>query len=500
MMLDQYLSPQARLSLQAHRNRQAQSQPPELTRRAKQERGQPSDPAAWITTHFYIPETLKPITLAPYQQAVLTEALSRDERGLFRYSTIVWSDLKKSAKTTIAAAVVMWMAFSKPGARIRLVGNDLKQADSRVFYAITESIRLNPEWRASIKTIQHKVYLPNDSIIESVAVDPGGEAGGNDDMLEWTELWAATQTAHKKLWAELTLSPTKFGQSFRWIDTYAGYSGESEILESLYAQGVQKELQIDLGIPGLEVYADRNARLFVLWNTQVRLDWQTQEYYRQETTSLTDSEFRRMHKNEWITSSDTFVPAEWWNACKVTNAPPVETHLPMVIALDAGVSSDCFGMLMLSRRDVKDGKGNVRHILTPRYARAWKPPKGGQLDFDSEIEPELRRLVKENYIAQVCYDPYQLHSFCTRLQRDMKVHFSEFNQGTDRAIADKQLRDLIIARQIEHQGEAELTEHVTNANAKTEGEHLRLVKRSATMKIDLAVCLGMASARILKLW
>lgn len=394
----------------------------------------------------------------------------------------------------------MWVASEKSNARIRLVGNDQEQADSRVFNAIDEAIKLSPLWKNSVNVIRHHIELPNGSTIDSVPVDPGGEAGGNDDMLEWTELWAATQTAHKKMWAELTLSPTKFGQSFRWVDTYAGYSGESEILESLYAQGVQKELQIDLGIPELEAYANRAARLFVLWNTIPRLNWQTKEYYAQETTNLTDNEFRRMHGNQWVTSTQTFVPKEWWNACQVKSLRPIENSFPMVIALDAGVSSDCFGMLMLSRHDVKDDKDNVRHILTPRYARAWIPPKGGQLDFNGEIESELRRLVNENYVAQVCYDPYQLHSFCKRLQREVRTNFSEFSQGQDRAVADKQLRDLIIARQIEHQGESDLSDHIANANSKVEGEHLRLVKRSQNLKIDLAVCLSMASARILRLW
>ena len=114
----------------------------------------------------------------------------------------------------------MWVAFHKSHARIRLVGNDLKQADSRVFNAMTEAIKLNPEWRKTLKVIQHKIVFPNDSIIESVPVDPAGEAGGNDDMIEWTELWAAQHDVHKKMWSELTLSPTKFVNRFvGWTPT-----------------------------------------------------------------------------------------------------------------------------------------------------------------------------------------------------------------------------------------------------------------------------------------
>jgi phage terminase large subunit-like protein len=303
------------------------------------------------------------------------------------------------------------------------------------------------------------------------------------------------------MWSELTLSPTKFGQSFRWTDTYAGYTGESEILESLYTQGVKEGKRLDLGIDGLEAYA--NGRLFVLWNTQPRLAWQTQEYYRQESSTLTQSEFDRMHGNQWVSSEQTFVPREWWDACQVKTLSPIERHHPVVVSLDAGVSNDCFAMVALSRRDERREKENTVEIKSfpqVRYARAWKPPKGGKLDFDNAIEPELRRLCETYHVIEVCYDEYQLHSFCTSLARKLKTFFRPFPQGTDRLIADKGLQDLIRERRIEHQGEPELAEHIQNANARTEGDKLRIVKRSGLMKIDLAVALSMASDRILRLW
>jgi hypothetical protein len=51
--------------------------------------------APWIETYFYIPELKGPLRFAPYQRAVLNEALTPDADGNFKYSTIVWSDIKK---------------------------------------------------------------------------------------------------------------------------------------------------------------------------------------------------------------------------------------------------------------------------------------------------------------------------------------------------------------------------------------------------------------------
>src|SRR3990167_9386866 len=70
-----------------------------------------TDPVQWIEKNFYIPETKNDpklkgrLQLMPYQRDALYEALSRDENGDYKYAIIIWSDIKKSIKSTIAAAV-----------------------------------------------------------------------------------------------------------------------------------------------------------------------------------------------------------------------------------------------------------------------------------------------------------------------------------------------------------------------------------------------------------
>ena len=75
-----------------------------------------ADSVRWIEKNFYIPETRDDprlhgrIALQDYQRDVLHEAHARDENGLFKYSIVIWSDIKKSAKSTIAAAP--YLSFS----------------------------------------------------------------------------------------------------------------------------------------------------------------------------------------------------------------------------------------------------------------------------------------------------------------------------------------------------------------------------------------------------
>ena len=187
------------------------------------------DPIEWILEHFRVPETPDHrIVLHPYQIACLREALSKDENGLYRYSTIVWCDIKKSIKSTIAAAVALWIAFNTEWGSIKITANDLKQADSRSAYYARRCIQLNQAMKkiCRVKPSGYLIELPNHSRIEAIpasSLPPAspdgsmGMAGGNDDAVFYSELWGFKNEAARKFWTETTLSPTKFGKSFRWL-------------------------------------------------------------------------------------------------------------------------------------------------------------------------------------------------------------------------------------------------------------------------------------------
>ena len=463
------------------------------------------DPVAWIEDHFIIPETKGIIPLEPYQKACLRQALSRNGSGLFNYSTIIWSDVKKSAKSTIAAAVALWMAFQVEWGQITLVANDLKQVDSRVGFYIRRAIELNPLLSDVCKVVRYQVTLPNRTIIESVPIDPSGEAGGNADMVVYSELWGAHQEAKKRMWAETTLPPAKFGRSFRWVETYAGYSGESLLLERLYQQGTKKEqgayrLSTD-GLPeGFPIFANDGVRMFCMWNDRGRMPWHTPEYYGQEEGVLIPNEFSRLHKNEWVSSVDVFVDPSWWLACQESEIRAGPENEPWIVAMDAGVSGDNFALIAVSRYPEDDTHTAVR------YARKWEPPPGGKIDFQGTDEfpgpeMELRRLIEEKNIIEVAYDPYQLEDMAGRLRKEGLGWFKAFSQVKDRLIADSQLRQMIMERRIHHSGEHDLKEHIGNANAKIDPEErkIRIVKRSELLKVDLAVALSMANGECMRL-
>lgn len=225
------------------------------------------------------------------------------------------------------------------------------------------------------------------------------------------------------------------------------------------------------------------------------------DYIDNRRASLTAQEARIVMDAEWEDESDTekFVNIVWWERCQYGEPIPSLPNQPSVIALDASMGSDVsmpdsFAMVMASR-----APWNTEHVLV-RYVGVWQPVQGQAFDYEP-IEKEMIRLINENAVIEVAYDPYQLHDMCTRMNRKGVSFFRAFNQQNERLLADKALQDMIMGRTIYHDGNPTLRQHIDNANVKKtrEGDNvkLRLVKRSSSQKIDAAVCLSMAAHRVM---
>jgi phage terminase large subunit-like protein len=463
----------------------------------------PVDVADWVETHFYIPELKGPIILGEYQRRCLREALRKDTDGNFVYSTIVWSDIKKSAKSTIAGAVADYIAWHTTWGNLYLVANDLQQADSRVGYYARRGVELHPDMRNAVKIRPSGYYMefPNRTFLRSIPIDPSGEAGSNPDMICYSELWGAHEDAQERMWVEMTLSPTKIGKSFRWVETYAGYSGVSSLLERLYEVGVREGRQLwpepypvnDGESAPIEAYANEAAGQFTLWNTKPRLPWQTAAYYAEESAHLPQSEFLRIHHNQWAQPDSESIPVSQWDACSDVDIPPIKPgdKTPLVVGLDASVSRDCTALVATSRHPMR------HEDIAVRLVEVFVPPRGGTLDYDNTIAPVLKRWREDYNVIQLTYDDYQMHYFTDILRREHSVWVKKFSQAGPREVADKQLYDMVMGRRIHHDGtNRTLRQHILNTAVQITGDRMRFEKRSKTggaPPIDAVVALSMSA-------
>ena len=139
---------------------------------------EPKDPIEWIQKEFWIPETKGPLPLFPYQIAVIREAYRTDANGMFKYDTVIYSDIKKSAKSTIAAAVAAERARRLMWGYVRIVANSKDQAASRVFYYLERAIRLNPKLREAVKIKQYQMLFPGNTFVQAIPMNPKRKLAG----------------------------------------------------------------------------------------------------------------------------------------------------------------------------------------------------------------------------------------------------------------------------------------------------------------------------------
>lgn len=217
--------------------------------------------------------------------------------------------------------------------------------------------------------------------------------------------------------------------------------------------------------------------------------------------SLTEAEARIVLEAEWEDETDIekFISIIWWdnNRESIEQLPALTRSEPMVLALDAatgGESStlaDCFAVVGVTRHPGR------KQDVAVRYCGIWQADPGQLLPFEP-IEQEIRRLCREFSVIEVAFDPTQLHDMTQRMGREGVALFKRFNQGQERLVADKDLQNLIAARRVAHDGNPLLRQHIDNAYVKKYGtDGVRIVKRTASLKVDSAVALSMGANRSL---
>ena len=327
-------------------------------------------PSEWIEANFLVPDPRDPITgerlppgpmqLSELQKRVVNEALSKDEKGNFKYVTIIYSAPKKSGKSALTSAVALYMAHHNPNSYVACVANDGKQSSDRLYAPIYTNFRLHKQQGGIFKDVhanKDEVILPNYCKLEAVPCDAAGEAGSQPVGVFFSEVWGFTTDGKKKIFVELTIPSTLYGKAIRWVESYAGHVGESTLLEQLYETGFTNGIPhpdfLDVqGKYGPVVRVNERAKMFTYWDTERRMIWQQDEtYYQSEAATLPASEFRRIHGNEWVSAMNAFVEEAWWNACEVKNLPALndDSKIPVVVGIDMAVSRDCAALIAVTR-------------------------------------------------------------------------------------------------------------------------------------------------------
>lgn len=396
----------------------------------------------------------------------------------------------------LICAYALWLCLYRPGRVVLFFSIGQVEANEMLRRVNVMYWRLKPELRAA---------LP--ALVKENTTDMVWEGGSRIQSLPSRKDAGSSYTASlvvldefaKNMWARelyTAVKPTIDGGGRMIILSTA--KGKTNLFYDLCQRAIKGAGKFAFRFLPWYVRPGRDAA----WYAAVESDAVDSSVMKQEYPATPDEAFE-------ATEVDTFLPhISLWDACK-GDVPELDGHTRVVLALDAAESNDTFGSILISAHPT------MPDTLAVRYVRPYVPIKGIPMDFN-EIEIDIRELGLKYAITELTYDPFLLGQLIMRLQKPATLYravdtervnplvfdafpapCTPFHQGPDRLIADKALFDRITQRQLTHDGDGDLRQHVGNANRKVDAESrkLRIVKRTYAQKIDLCVSLSMGCYR-----
>jgi phage terminase large subunit-like protein len=440
------------------------------------------DPVAFIREVLINPESGQPFELYPEQETFIRLAFTLTPDGRLPFAELVFSAPKKSGKTAMLAMLMIYVIVCTGGpyAEGYCVANDFEQASSRVFQAITRIIQASPLLKHSAKITGNKIeFKSTGSTIIAIASDYAGAAGSNPTITCFDELWGYVTERAIRLWDEMIPVPTR-KISIRLTSTYAGFEGESTLLEGLYKKALAGE-QV-----GADLY--RNGTLLAYWSHRCAAPWQTDEWREQMRQQLRSNAYLRLIENRWVSTESTFVDMAWWDDCIDVALRPVvaDGNLPIWVGVDASVKRDSTAIVCTTWDEQAKRVRLVWH-------RIFHPSPNDPLDFEATIEHTLTELGERFDVREIRFDPYQLISVAQRL-RGQSLPMIEFAQSVPNLTeSSTNLYELIKGRNLELYADAEIRLAISRAVAIETSRGWRIAKEKVSHKIDVVVALAQAA-------
>ena len=444
-----------------------------------------TEPVAFIEQCLIDPESGLPFVLSDAERAFLQHAFTLNADGRLLYPELVFGAIKKSGKTTLSAIIMITMILLFGGrfAEAFCVANDLEQAQSRVFAMIKRIIEASPLLKRDAKITSDRVTFPalNATII-AIASDAASAAGANPVITCFDELWGYTSERSRRLWDEMITSPAR-KISCRLTVSYAGFSGESVLLEEIYKRG--------MALPEVGPSLRAGHGMLFAWHHEPIAPWQTEAWLAEMRRSLRPNAFARMIQNEFVSSESTFIDLSAWDACICPGLTPTHERMPVHIGIDASTKRDSTALVAVNF----DKKAQVVRLV---QHKVFVPTPGDPIDFEATVERTILDWKKLFFIRKVWFDPFQMAAVSQRLAK-AHVKIEEFPQHSqpppsipNLTAATSNLFDLIQARQLVLYPDAGMRLAISRAIVTESSRGWKLDKLKQSHKIDVIVALSMA--------
>lgn len=364
--------------------------------------------------HFIVLDNGKKIRFAPHQREILDHAICFDEDGGLPYKELIYSCPKKSGKTTIGGCILAYFLYNVEAPNeILCAANTKDQASARAFRDLKNFIKRNRHLKGEVLSQRDdRIELRSGSVCMAIPSDSSSQAGANHGCVLFDEVWAYTSERDERFYEEMTLPPTRKAP-LRVLTSYAGYPGESRILEKIYKRFLDDEGNpregVEMPLPGLPAYALGKSLCY--WDTEGRMPWQDERYYDEQRRTLRPSTFARLHRNMWVSGDERLLSLEDITAAIDPGHGPVFEGNPgfnYYAGLDLGLKRDRSAFAIAHKQD---GRIYLDHL------RIFEPPRHGEVNLE-EVQAHIVTVAAAFRLQRLLMDPWQSASLRQALGRN----------------------------------------------------------------------------------
>ena len=335
-----------------------------------------------------------------------------------------------------------------------------------------------------------------------IAAVAGTNEGGNptlfirDELHEWGDLGGNKARVTTVVGKSTRKRRTPHGSGRIISLSTAGFDVDHSFLGALYRMGKKVERNPSLSPrflmdwreapDGLDFKLKAHRRRAVLaasgaagvlWNVDDRVnDW--------GKPAFPSHEWIRYYANKWVDVAEESWLKDYpqaWTACRGKWSS--DPGNPFTVSVDMALKRDSVAVSRIEL--LPDGRCAIT-------TRIWNPPVDGRIDH-LDVFNHIRSLAHGSEFRGVAYDP-RFFELPGRMLEDEGILTIQFDQSPQRmAPACGLAFDMIVGRQIVHDGDPELSAHIVAAVKREQERGFTLSKGKSKRHIDAAItlCMGL---------
>lgn len=439
----------------------------------------------------------QPIELRGWQRQIFGGILARRPDGPYRHRTALVGVARKNGKSALGAGLGLYGLVCGPdGSEVYSCAGDRDQARI-VFGTAKRMIELEPELSEICKPYRDVIEIPSTgSIYKVLSAEAYTKEGLNPTLVIFDEVHVQP---NRELWDVMALAMGARREPLLVGITTAGArydsSGQDSLCYGLYEYGMRvasgevddptffmawwepKDPDADHRDPA--TWREANPGLGDLVST---------EDFASAILRTPETEFRIKRANQWVTSTDTWLPYGAWEGCR--DGRVIDDGTEVVLGFDGSFNGDCTALVVCSVED--------RPLLD--VVALWERPTDAMPDWQVpilDVEEEIRRACKRWQVREIVCDPFRWARSYQVLEGE-GLPVLEFPQSPQRMTpATARFYEAVMNRKLGHSGDLRLARHIGNAVLKADARGTRIYKehRHSSRRIDLAVASVMAFER-----